>query len=243
MHSIIKKIRKNKHINKIAAILIFALLAMAIPGKNDSYARNRTVKLMGNGHQCSGEQVRAPSGIDYILSAGHCTPLIVDGRVTVILENEKTIERRVIAEDMSSDLLLIEGIPNMRGLDIGRNNQRFQKVMTFTHGAGLDTYKTEGVVIQKQVISVLVKIMEPEELGCEGAKYKIIEFSNMFGMPMRACILHLEEIVMTAFVVPGSSGGMVLDSNYNLIGVVSATNGSFSFMVGVDQIQRFLSAY
>jgi S1-C subfamily serine protease len=57
------------------------------------------------------------------------------------------------------------------------------------------------------------------------------------------CFLKVVEVATTAKVVPGSSGGMVVDDVGDLIGVVSASNGDFGFLVRLQDIKNFLAKY
>lgn len=145
---------KSKHKKKIAAFCI-ALVLCGILGlcrKTDRQIRNQIVKLQSSKGSCSGVEVKAPSGVTYILSAGHCTAVSIDGKnIDVITEDGKTLSRRIIAEDPSSDLLIIEGMPGAYGLDIAKSLGRFDRVRTFTHGLGLPTYETSGYVIAEDV--------------------------------------------------------------------------------------------
>src|SRR5258707_12043226 len=87
--------------------------------KSDTYAMQRTVSIKGKYGQCSGEQIEAPSGETYILTAAHCRNLADDGiSMVIITEDEKRLMRKIIAEDSYSDLLLLEGIPNLDGIKI-----------------------------------------------------------------------------------------------------------------------------
>lgn len=229
------------------AIIVFysAILVMKPKQNTEQYPRSRVVKITGNGRGCSGEQIRAPSGVNYILSAGHCMVTAVGGQVTVYTEDGRTLQRRVIAEDPDSDLMLIEGLPNMRGLTIAKEIKIGSKFRTFTHGAMLDTFKTEGQIIEQMLINIpLFSIYSPaDEQRClVASKFKIIETHSMLGsIPM--CALSLEETVTTAFVIGGSSGGMAINDKDELIGVVSAGGQGFGMLVTLEDINNFVGNY
>jgi S1-C subfamily serine protease len=213
-------------------------------GKSESYLYNRAVKLISIRGTCSGEQVRAPSGIDYILTAAHCLPLAQDGSITIITEDGRRMQRKVIAEDTRSDLLLLEGVPNLRGLDIADYSLPKEKVRTFTHGRGLDTYKTEGVLIQNIQLPVpLFAITSEGDIArCQMTKHRITDLDFGF-MVIKVCLLDVQETITTAMIVPGSSGGMVVDANGDLVGVVSAGDGFFGYLVRLEDIRIFIRNY
>lgn len=210
--------------------------------RSDSYIRERIVLLTLGTGSCTGEQVRAPSGIDYILSAAHCRVLEQNGFITVTTESGRTLQRRVIAEDIHSDLLLLEGIPNLKGLKIAKSSKRADKVTTFTRGSGMPTYKTEGVIITDILVHVGLDAIESydEQLDCEAMpKHKVMTWPG----EGKVCVLVVPETASTAKIVPGSSGGALLNDSRELIGVASASNGTFGYFVRLIDIQKFLRNY
>lgn len=231
----------KKAIKVIMLALAIVMISRVLPSqaKSDSYIRNRIVRLKSEQGMCSGEQVRTTSGKDYILTAAHCGLLAKDGMFHVILEDGSTIERRFIAEDDKSDLILIEGLPNLRGLDIAQLDARFEKIRTFSHGHDYDTYTTEGVIIQDTHIQVMLHmIMSPSEMqACRGAKYKVGYIYEIIPV----CYMDITETATTAQIVPGSSGGAAVNAHGDLIGVNSAGNEAFSFLVTLQDIKGFLS--
>src|SRR5271165_6094213 len=80
---------------------------------SETYIRSKVIQLEGNNHACSGTQIKAPSGKDYILTAGHCLALSENGIIYAKDDLHQLIPRRVIQEDVNSDLLLIEGLPGL----------------------------------------------------------------------------------------------------------------------------------
>lgn len=242
------KVKKVSAKNKIitssvaAALLITGMLSH----RGDSYFMSKSVKLVSARGSCSGEQVVAPSGVSYILTAAHCRLLEKDGSITAITEDGKTLERKIIAEDPKSDLMLLEGIPNLSGLDIASDQGRGQHVRTYTHGSGYSTYKTEGELIDVQDMQIPVEMVVDAELTvkCELPKYSRMQIQTPFGL-LKACVLSVTETVTTAKIVPGSSGGMVVDDSGRLVGVVSAGNSDtgFGYLVTVKDIQSFTRNY
>lgn len=232
-----------------AAIGIYTGMWCMAPAKyrapsTESELMARVVRLTSESGRgsCSGEQVRATSGKDYILTAAHCLSLASsDGSMQVITEDGRKLARKVIVEDAFSDLALIEGLPNTDGIAIARNNHRNQKVRTFTHGKALATYRTEGVLIEEQEIAVMLDfIVSPEaEAKCRAKSKQRVENVWFF----KICILKVREMATTAMIVPGSSGGMVVDADGALVGVVSAGGDGMGWLVPLSDIQAFLSNY
>lgn len=239
----IVKFNRNKW-GAIVGICIFS--AWCVSGHSDSYIRDRVVKLRSEHGECSGEQVQAPSGQSYILTAGHCRELADEGGTfTVHTESGAIIKRKIIAEDPSSDLLLVEGLPGVKGLSIAGWAGQQEQVRTFTHGADMDTYKTEGVLIEVKEVTIPIELIASDEeiKACTSqSKFKAVDIDTIFG-PMKMCAMSVMEVATTAMIVPGSSGGAVVNSNGDLIGVVSAGGDGFGFLVRLSDVHAFLAGY
>lgn len=220
----------------------FGGLYAKLSGLSDHSIESRVVQLTSKAGSCSGEQVKAPSGQSYILTAAHCKVLeSKDGTYTVTNSHGDVIIRKFIEEDDTSDLILIEGLPGVEGLEIAHSAYAKQAIRTFTHGHGFATYKTEGVLVQDYQVEIALGIAD-DPANCAKAKYKIVNV-DFLGLSVPLCILSVEETVTTAFISPGSSGGPVVDEKGALVGVVSAGGQGFGFLVKLQDIQAFLAGY
>lgn len=235
--------KSNKiNVKKVIISLLLALGAFCYvtSGRSDQSIYDRVVKLVGPVGACTGEQIQAPSGEHYVLTAGHCKEIAEKGG-EIITESGKHYPAVVIAEDPSSDLLLLMGIPNFPGLNIAKADYARQEIRTFTHGKGRAAYKTEGVLIQDEPVEIMVsEISSPEELIACVAQPKYDVIADMYSA---ICILKVNATISTAFVAPGSSGGPIVDANGDLVGVVSASGGGFSIFVRLQDIQAFLKDF
>lgn len=225
-------------LKKISLLILLVILSSC---SGSDKARRSIVKIMSADGMCSGEQIEAPSGEKYILTAGHCRHLNINGIYSVYTEDGRVINRKFIAEDDKSDLLLIEGVPNLPALKIASYEYPTQAIRTLTHGDNMSTYQTTGVLIESNMIQAALFPIENEqdEKNCQQAKNSIVD-SLWLG---RVCLLNEYEMISTALVVPGSSGGAVLNKHDELTGVVSVGKGPFSGFVLLVDIKNFLKNY
>ncbi len=196
----------------IASILLGCIAYGLVSYKPESYIRNRVVKLEGIfGGTCSGEQIHTAKGHDYILTARHCQSLDFLGIGFILAENEagKMYARKILRISPDSDLMLLQGFPKLRGLDLADKSERFEEIRMFGHGRGFPTFRTNGTIIGDT------------PTGIDGISES----------PLTA---------ITAMSVPGCSGGPIVDSHGDIVGVVSATDGQLGYMIRLKDIKRFL---
>lgn len=235
----------KKSILSCAVVLTLISLGFScvMRSKQEERIRSKVVKLSNAHIQCSGIQIKAPSGQSYILTAGHCKDIAdASGSMTVTTEDRKQLKRRILAEDGVSDLLLLEGLPGVVGLDTAAFSTRGEAIRTFTHGHGLDTYETDGVLIADETIKIPMEEISLKE--CEMLpKYKKENVDMFFGIRAEICVLEVKEAVTTALIIPGSSGGCVVNSSGNLVGIASATGNGLGYLVTIKDINNFLKGY
>lgn len=228
----------------IYPFLIFIGLSLSYgcaTASSETYLRPRVVRLSGAEGMCSGEQIVAPSGTNYILTAAHCRPFERNGSILVTTEDGQILQRRVIAEDQNSDLLLLEGLPGVEGISIATHDHPGQHVRTLTHGHNLDTYLTEGYLIQNQEVHIPINVINtPEDAAKCQSMAKFMQVPSIWGS---LCALNVVETITSAMIVPGSSGGMVVSDSGELVGVVSAGAPPFGALVTLYDINKFLAAY
>lgn len=208
---------------------------------SDAFVKSRVVKLTGRGGLCSGSQIRTASGKDFILSAAHCIGLKdKNDMIDVEDENGNVIQRKVLAEDERSDLMVLEGLPNMKGLPIAKDASFGEHIRTFTHGSGYETWKSEGFLIDEDPELMVPIDIEPSK--CNMPKYKLVPMRFGF-FEFKVCALTVSEFVTDARITPGSSGGMIVNDSGELMAVASAGGNGWSFLVRTIDINAFLERF
>jgi len=249
-----KKASKIKKIATATIILLATTLLFRTSGgmqqnPSDTEIKSSVVRLTteNNRGTCTGEQVKAASGTEYILTAGHCAGLANEqGSIKVITEDGREMMRKIIAEDANSDLLLLEAAPNTRAMEIAANIHSSEHLRSFTHGQGLDTYKTEGEYVQEQEVEIPLFIVTSDNEGkCNMPKLKMKDMPIFFGFMVKVCSLVVKTAITTVPIVPGSSGGPIVNDNGDLTGVASASapDSFISILVRLQDIQNFLKNY
>lgn len=223
---------------------LFLLSCKPISTKTDKEIRASVVKLYDpKKGSCSGTQVEAPSGKKYILTAAHCIDLANDGVMAVETEDSGSYFSKVIEEDGDSDLLLLEGVPDgIPAVKIANDIHRFTELTSFTHGHGYPTYSTEGAFVGEDTIQFIQYQIdgEKDKARCNKKKNKLDQI-NFFGIiQIDVCTVSVVESVTTVPAVPGSSGGLVTNSDGELVGVVSTGGMGFTNLVTLKDIHHFL---
>jgi CBS domain-containing protein len=126
------------------------------------------------------------------------------------------------------------------GIEIADIVERTEKVHTMTRGRGHSSYRTDGEIVEEfdHTLIPFSMISNMEEfIECiKSPKNTVVP--SLEGM---YCAIYTLQMRSTAMVVPGSSGGAVLNSDGQLVGIVSATDGIFSAFVRLTDIRLFLS--
>jgi S1-C subfamily serine protease len=108
--------------------------------------------LIGNDHACTGFQIQAPSGKPYLLTAGHCKELSINDSIEVITEAGNHLQRRIIAADTVSDLLLLEPVPSLIPFQMASKDFPGEYVRVVGHGYALPLWEVSGSIIGDHTI-------------------------------------------------------------------------------------------
>lgn len=205
---------------------------------SDSYIRNRVVMLMGDQGGCSGIEITVPSNNHYILTARHCKGISSTDAMTATLENGRTKLVRIVDISKETDLMLLTPADG-RSITVAEKVDLYEHVHTLTHGGMQPTYRTDGEMLKPNDLEFPVfEIQSADDLNkCMSVKGQHVS-SMMF---FQICVSSIRLNMTTAMVIPGSSGGPVLNANGELVGIVSGTTGFFSAIVPLEDIHAFLA--
>jgi Trypsin-like peptidase domain len=199
--------------------------------KSDRYVRDRVLMIYGRGILCSAIEIRAPSGKNYTMSAAHCYEMAVNEYVTAQAEDGSEHMIKVLQVDKDHDLMLLEAFDD-KFIDVAKDYHTHEHVHTLTHGHGQPTYRTDGELLKVENVRVAIPIESDEDLAkCTNIIQSALEVS---------CELKLTVMMSTAAIIPGSSGGAVLDEAGHLVGIVSCGDGFFSGFIPLPDIQNML---
>lgn len=204
----------------------------------DSYIRNQVVLLKGNNGSCTGVKVKVNSNF-YILTAAHCKILLKGNAVQVEEENGNKIIAKLAKISEDTDLMLLSA-DIKSGIKVAIRTYKHEKVHSLTHVLGLPTHRTDGELLKEDFVSYGMYIImnKQSEDQCK-AENNEIEKSGLF----EVCIKRLYLMYTTVSVMPGSSGGPVVNEAGELVGIVSGKHEevTLSYITTLKAIKDILN--
>jgi S1-C subfamily serine protease len=213
----------------------------------------------------TGFQVEAPSGTSYILTNSHVCELVDKQNsakeVMVVTQGPITMKRRVLAVSDRSDLCLLEGVPAVKGLELGSAPKTGDWLYTVGHPQlGLLTM-LEGEVRGAQDISIVHHAMKTgnkvidgitsaSDEPCDLAKEHVeTQDLDLFGVKLgtaKVCVtVTIGAYTTSISTFPGSSGSPAVDAAGKVVGVVFAANDltHWGFVVSNNDVRVFLKGF
>ncbi len=230
---------KNAIYTIITCAIVASIVGMLPQKRGDAYVRDRVYLLHSSRGSCTGVQIRTKSGLYYILTAAHCRAVLENDKTMVKSESGADTEVSFVAEDPKSDLMLLTAA-GRKVITIGDGPAVHDHLHSMTHGKGMPSYRTDGEMLMTELMQVGLFPILTDDAAKECAsqpKYSVMP--GWLGLPF--CVLNETVFYTTVMVVPGSSGGPILNERDELIGIVSASSGDmFSGIVTTKDINNFL---
>ena len=129
--------------------LLTILVLSSLVGNGEPPKLDKSIVLMeGNGMACTGFEIQAPSGREYLISAGHCAELADDqGSIMVHTEYDAIVMRRIIAVTPNADLLLMDPVPGLKPLQVADSYWYGERIWITGHGDALPLWTVTGNIV------------------------------------------------------------------------------------------------
>lgn len=229
-------VRAQPQVPKVPIILDDSVVNQL--GKSVLYMTN---ELETNGG--TGFQVRAPSGKIYVLTNEHiCTHMQEKGTVKVTDEWKRVSHPKVLKISQTSDLCLLEGVPDVPALSLGRDNYPGLYGMIVGHPGLRPLEYAAGVFVELGPVT-FQEVMAPGQKCEADNKFLKLEVTPL-GI-QRICYQVRYAYTTSVPVYPGNSGSPVLDLDGRVVGVAFACNTitHWGYVVPLQEVKNFLQGY
>lgn len=196
----------------------------------------------------TGFAIRGKSGHRYIMTNAHICQMYKGGKIATIQEQDGTmLDREIIQISDQTDLCLIEGVKNLRPLDLANFAYVGQTVAVVGHPELMPLNISFGDILGEHPTDVILGMI-PETMSqsdCNHSNYRIEHVdSGMFGV-LDLCIEEVNAYQTTATSMPGNSGSPVVNWRGQLIGVLFAGDQKvyWGSVVVLEDVKDFLSDF
>lgn len=132
----------------IKQVSSLGLALLALTACHSTFRKDSIVQIKGRGGSCTGYEIKAPSGHDYLITAGHCVMRMDDTlSFDITTDAGGHVKRKAIALDSASDLLLIEPVPGLKGYEIADFDYKYEFIIIDGYGYGLPAWEVTGRII------------------------------------------------------------------------------------------------
>lgn len=220
------------------ALLFFAAFLYFSHAGNDPRAASVMITNRAQTSGGTGIILRSTSNETEILTNAHVCGVVEQGGV--VKARTGVYQVTSYAPSENSDLCIVKVAADL-GVDtvLAKNAPAFyDHALVSGHPALYPNVVTEGHVSGRNIIQVLTKIRSCTQEDFDSDRGLLCIFLG--GIPV---IKSYETVLVTATIMPGSSGSGVYNKNNGLIGVVFAGSSGFGYgwTVPYDQVKAFLT--
>lgn len=226
----------------IAVIVGFKFLGHSgnkesLQAKNDPRAASVMITNREMNHGGTGIIIQSTPSRSSILTNDHVCRAIKEGGIVKAKSGDYQIASMIESEQ--SDLCLIQVLAdlNVNTNVADRSPEMYDKAMISGHPALMPNVLSYGHVSGRRIIEVMTGIRPCTDEDLSGPLGIACIFFG--GMPV---VKSFESVLVTATIMPGSSGSGVYNTNKDLVGVVFAGSGElgYAWTVPYEQVLNFL---
>lgn len=232
-------------LNKKLALVIgglITLVAVLVVTRNPTNIHNNAVMIVNKAMNHGGTGIVYQSGKDgsYVLTNDHVCRAIKTGGVVKTTSNNYQVSSML--ESQVSDLCLVFVASNLgeRTKLAGSEPNTFTPAKVSGHPALMPTVISTGHFSERAIIEVFTGLKECTDTDLANLDTALL-CAFFGGIPI---IKSYESLLVSATIMPGSSGSGVYNAKDELSGVVFAGSGDFGYAwtVPYDQVVQFLNS-
>jgi len=236
--------KRSKKLNMNAAGILIGIglligAMVAISGGKNSKPTSTSVMITNNAKNSGGSGVILTSSAtkSSILTNSHVCGVVESGGLVVTSDGEYQVAEYTRSQSSDLCLITVNADLNAETAIAESAPKMFESASVVGHPALLPTVVTNGHFSGRKSIDIMTGV-RPCSKEERSGELSFICFL-LGGMPV---ITHYETIVVTATIMPGSSGSGVFNSKNELMALVFAGGGglSYAFTVPLEQVRNFL---
>lgn len=223
----------------ITALMLASCASAPKQNNNDFYANSVKITNVAGNHGGTGIVLRSNSVNSLVLTNSHVCGVVEQGGLVSGRAGQFMVTG--YKRSLSADLCLIKVAGNLQArTDISPRppTLQYEKATVSGHPALMPNVQTHGHFSGRAVIPILVGIKKctPDDLADEK---KVPACVMLGGLPI---VKEFESILVTATIMPGSSGSGVYNEKGQLAGVVFAGSGTlgYAWTVPYEAMVNFL---